>query len=88
MSAHLVQHACGHEERYRVRGARTLVEHHLDELERSPCTPCAEAAAESRRHIYLGLGARVVRFPSDRVRGTDAAPTPAAGQEEARRGVA
>lgn len=37
-----------------------MVEHHLHELERSPCTACATADMEQRRHIYLGLGARIV----------------------------
>jgi hypothetical protein len=60
MSFRTVRHLCGHEARYSLAGGRTLVEHHVHELERSPCTPCAKSAALARGHIYLGSGARIV----------------------------
>jgi hypothetical protein len=60
MSFRSVKHLCGHEARYRLPGGRTLVEHHVHELERSPCTPCANSAVLARGHIYLGARARIV----------------------------
>lgn len=64
MRLHTVKHQCGHEGQYRLGGGRVLVGHHLHELERSPCTPCAERAAAGRQHIYLGAAVRVVAFPT------------------------
>jgi hypothetical protein len=60
MTLYTVKHRCGHEARYRLAGARTLVGHHLHEMEQSPCTPCAHADSAARKHIYLGTGVRVV----------------------------
>jgi|GEM_PF-4367108 len=67
MSFRIVKHLCGHEARYRVKGVRMVVEHHIHELEQSPCTPCAEQGSVLRRHIYLGRGARVISLPEQRV---------------------
>ncbi len=62
MSYRTVRHLCGHDARYRIPGSRSLVAHHLHELERSPCTPCADAKSAERRHIYLGVGTRIIAF--------------------------
>jgi hypothetical protein len=67
MSFRTVKHLCGHEARYRLAGGRTLVEHHMHELESSPCTPCATAAALARRHIYLGADVRIVSLAATRI---------------------
>jgi hypothetical protein len=63
MSYRAVRHLCGHDARYRLPGGRTLVEHHLHELERSPCTACARANQAARRHIYIGVGTPIVAAP-------------------------
>ncbi|CAN5816752.1 hypothetical protein BH23GEM6_BH23GEM6_08270 [soil metagenome] len=63
MSFHIVKHLCGHEAQYRMTGGRTVVSHHIHELQQSPCTPCAEKGADGRRHIYLGRGTKIVALP-------------------------
>jgi hypothetical protein len=72
MSFRTVKHLCGHEACYSLAGGRALVEHHVHELERSPCTPCAKSAALARGHIYLGTGARIVPIAETPI--TDQAP--------------
>ena len=84
MRLHSVKHRCGHEARYRLGGSRTVVEHHLHELEQSPCTPCADAAASGREHIYLGRGARVVALPQPPALEAERAPA----RRQRRRGAA
>jgi len=60
MSLLTVKHLCGHEGRYRLAGGSRMQEHHIHELQQSPCTPCAEKGAEGRRHIYIGRSTKIV----------------------------
>ncbi|CAN5661815.1 hypothetical protein BH23GEM8_BH23GEM8_02950 [soil metagenome] len=81
MSFRTVKHLCGHEARYSLAGGRALVEHHVHELERSPCTPCAKFAALARGHIYLGTGVRIVSIAETSI--TDPAPVDLRAAEDA-----